>query len=140
MLHGPKPSPGQKDQFAIYWVEAGHRIREQISDDRVLVNLLRRLLPPYQGGNLKLYRGENLDRLTSNHIGFAWTSELCTAEMFARGLNAIKSGGVLLEGYFKSKAIISGPDAHSVYLGEKQFTIDPFISGEIVTLTKFPPI
>jgi hypothetical protein len=140
LLDKPKPSAIQSNKFSTYWIEAGHRIREQISNDRILVGLLRHILPPYKGKDMKLFRGENLDRWVSRELGLAWTSQLHVAEMFARGLNAVGSGGVLLEGQFKREAIICGPNAHSEYLGEEQFTIDPFIGGEIVVLNRFPPI
>ncbi len=140
LLEKPKPSATESNEFATYWIEAGHRIREQISNDRILVDLLRHLLPPYRGKDTKLFRGENLDRWIAKEIGFAWTSELHVADMFARGLNAVGSGGVLLEGKFKSEAIICGPNAHSEYLGENQFTVDPFIGGEIIVLSRFPSI
>jgi hypothetical protein len=140
LLNGPKPSATRSNKFSIHWIEAGHRIREQISNDRVLVDLLRHMLPPYQGKDMTLFRGENLDRWFSKELGLAWTSQLHIAEMFASGLNAVDSGGVLLEGQFKREAIICGPNTHSAYLGENQFTVDPFIGGEIVVLNKFSTI
>ncbi len=52
-------SSEEVEQFDTYWIEAGHRIREQISDDCLLVSLLRHVLPNYKGNPVKLYRGEN---------------------------------------------------------------------------------
>jgi hypothetical protein len=60
--------------------------------------------------------------------------------MFARGLNSTPGGGLLLVGDFKSEAIISGITSHSNYLGENQFTIDPFYENAISILEEFEPI
>lgn len=125
--------------FGTYWIEAGHRIREQISNDRLLVILLRHLLPTYEGNSIKLFRGENLARWETGTVGFAWTTNIVVAKMFASGLNSTPVGGVLLEGNFQREAIITGPNAHSSYLGEEQFTIDPFYTTSIVPIEKFSP-
>jgi hypothetical protein len=125
--------------FSTYWIEAGHHIREQLLDDLLLVRLLRHMLPRYEGDALVLYRGENLDRWNEGRIGFAWTQDFAVATMFARGLNAIHSGGILIQGKFASTAIISGPDAHSNYLGEKQYTVDSSQSVLLTKISSFPP-
>lgn len=115
-----------KEQFGTFWIEAGHHIREQIADDRTLVRLLRHLLPAYEGVALKLFRGENRGRWENGAIGLAWTTIVEAARMFGAGLNAVRSGGVLLSAYVEPTAIISGPNAHSCWLNESQFTVDPF--------------
>lgn len=122
-------SPEAVGHFGTYWIEAGHRIREQIADDLLLIRLLRHVFPAYKGKELELYRGENRERWESRNIGLAWTSDPETARMFGRGLNAVGTGGVLLKGRFNSRAIISGPNRHSHYLSESQFTVDPFASA-----------
>jgi hypothetical protein len=114
-------------------------MREQIADDRLLVRLLRHLLPPYSGESLTLYRGENLTRWERGSVGLAWTETIDVARMFGRGLNAANSGGVLLRGTFDPTAIISSTDAHSSYLGEAEVTVDPFSGADIVVLETFPP-
>lgn len=128
------------DQFGMYWIEAGHHIREQIGDDRLLVCLLRHLLPPYEGEAIELFRGENKDRWECGAIGMAWSANAETARMFGSGLNAVGSGGVLLKARFESEALISGPNRHSNYLGESQFTVDPFAVTTITATELFPAI
>lgn len=103
------------DQFGTYWIEAGHYIRDQIGDDRLLVCLLRHLLPPYEGKVIELFRGENRDRWKIGAIGLTWSASVETARMFGSGLNAVGSGGVLLKARFGPEAVISGPNAHSTY-------------------------
>ena len=140
LLNESKPSVETTAEFGTYWIEAGHHIREQVADDRILVRLLRHMLPPYEGGAITLFRGENLGRWEDRVVGLAWASNIDVARMFGRGLNSIISGGVLLTGYFESAAIISGSNAHSRYLGEEQFTIDPFYGTNILAIENFPPI
>jgi hypothetical protein len=128
------------EQFGTYWIEAGHHIREQIGDDRLLISLLRHLLPPYEGKAIELFRGENCERWKNGAIGLAWSSRSETAKMFGSGLNAVGSGGVLLKAQFEPEAIISGPNAHSNYLGESQYTVDPFAVSTISAMEFFPAI
>jgi len=100
-------------EFHTLWVEKGHRIREQVLDDGLMVGALRMLLPAYEGSGLKLFRGENAGRWKEQLCGFAWTPNEDTARMFARGLNSIYVGGVLLSTEAPAEAIIAGPNKHS---------------------------
>lgn len=134
------PSTRSAEDLGTYWVEAGHHIREQLADDGLLVQLLRHILPPYDGGEMILYRGENQERWESCKVGPAWTSNPHTAKMFARGLNAVGRGGVLLKGSFDSRAIISGPNGHSHYLSESQFTVDPTFAIAVTAVEFFPAV
>jgi hypothetical protein len=128
------------EDFSVYWIEAGHRIREQVSDDRLLCKLLRYLLPRYSGGSVTLYRGENRGRWQARQVGFSWTQDIEVARMFARGRNATRTGGVLLGALFSPEVIITGPSAHSVYLGEGEYTIDPFLAPELNVLEEYAPV
>ena len=128
-----------KDAFSTYWIVAGHHIREQIDDDRLLCQMLRSTTPPYNGGSLKLYRGENMDRWNSSTIGLSWTPNIEVARMFGRGLNSVGSGGMLLIRKFSQGAIISGPNEHSVYLQEYQYTVDPMLADGLLVIERYPP-
>jgi hypothetical protein len=125
-------------KFHTVWIETGHRIREQVLNDRLLLDALRNLLPKYAGSGLELYRGENIDRWKGRACGFAWTTEEKIARMFASGLNAVDSGGVLLSTIAPAEAIIAGPNEHSVYLGENEYVVDWKLLGEIAELEYFP--
>ncbi|WP_256647510.1 hypothetical protein [Stenotrophomonas maltophilia] len=131
-----------KAAFDTYWIEGGHRIREQVGDDHQLAEFLWLSLPRYEakeGARLELYRGENTDRLRRGELGFAWTPDREAAEMFASGVNSCGSGGVLLRALVGAE-IIAGPGAHSRYLGEHQYTVDPTTGFSVETLAEFPPI
>ncbi|QDY47391.1 hypothetical protein [Stenotrophomonas maltophilia] len=130
-----------KAAFDTYWIEGGHRIREQVGDDHQLAAFLWLSLPRYEakeGARLELYRGENADRLRLGQLGFAWTPDRATAEMFASGLNACGSGGVLLRAVVGAE-VIAGPGVHSMYLGERQYTVDPTAGFPLERLAEFPP-
>lgn len=140
MLNQLEHLPETISAFGTHWIEAGHHIRSQLNDDKILAQLLRHVLPAYEGQALDLFRGENIARWQCKDIGFAWTSDKEMAKMFGRGLNAIDSGGVLLHARLKPEAIITGPNRHSIYLGEAQYTIDPSMLKEIETIEFYPPI
>lgn len=134
-----KPLP-DLEAFDTYWIEAGHRIREQVADDALLLKMLRLQLPAYAGPRVILYRGENLARLRSGALGFSWSQDREVASMFGRGLNGVHGGGVLLRGTFEASAVVSGPNAHSGYLGEDQFTVDPYAATVIEQIEVFPAV
>jgi len=137
VLSNESELPSSQEDFGTYWIEGGHRIREQVSDDRMLSRFLRASLSAYANGPVTLFRGENQDRFSAGSVGFAWTSDSSVATMFARGLNAIGSGGVLISATLDAPAIISGPNAHSLYLGEHQYTVDPFAISGVHLLSTF---
>lgn len=138
LLGLPPPSSETKNEFLSQWIVAGHHIREQIGDDEVLRRLLKHTLPSYTGGSLVLFRGESLQRFELNRVGFAWTTDIEIAKMFARGLNSTPVGGVLLKGQFESDAVICSPSDHSVRLGEVQYTVDPLLGRNIVIVETYP--
>lgn len=129
-----------REAFATRWVTHGAKIREQTQDDRLLVRVLRRWLPPYEGDGLTLYRGESTDRAGRQQYGLCWTPNVEVATMFASGLHAVRpGGGVLLRAYAPSNSIISGPGRHSNYLQEAEHTVDPSELTGIEILDRFQP-
>lgn len=139
LLALPDLDSNVRDCFHERWVVSGHRIREQIGDDRLLCSLLHHMLPSYSGKGLRLYRGENAQRWQAGKLGFCWTPDSDVAVMFARGLNALDGGGVLLACDCKADWIISGIHRHSDYLGEGQYTVDPFAISDVEVLAQYAP-
>lgn len=126
--------------FETRWHESHHYIRELVEDDPLLLETLWVWLPRYLGGELQLYRGENIDRWEHKSIGWAWTTRLNVAERFASGLNAVGGGGVILRAVAPVHAIIAGPSAHSRWLGEDEHTVDTRrLNGLIVEMQRFRP-
>ncbi|EFH5794202.1 hypothetical protein ABGD77_004372 [Escherichia coli] len=131
-------SIAMKNSFHSQWVESGAFIREKINDDSILLKLLTLLLPTYDGDSLVLYRGENKDRFDKGLIGFCWTTDISVAEKFGRGLNAYKSPGLLLRAEAPACSILAGPNAHSRYLGENEFTVNPSRLSNITVIETYP--
>ena len=138
ILLAKKPTDSAVEAFCTFWIEGGHHLRDQLGNDRTLVHLLRHMLPPYQGGAVEVFRGENKQRWQAGRIGLAWSPKVEVGRMFAGGLNAVNSGGVLLVATANPDAIISGPVGHSRYLGEDQFTLDPSLLLNISATEHFP--
>ena len=139
-LAGLPPSSKQlAERFHTQWHVCHHFLRELVNDDDLLIDMLWVWLPRYQGPDMVLYRGENTDRFETGRIGTAWTDPQATAEMFARGLNAVGKGGVVLRAQARASAIIAGPSRHSLYLGESEFTIDTRKTIAFETVGRFPP-
>lgn len=121
------------------WHVSHARIRALVGEDNLLVDALWIWLPRYEGPDLMLYRGENIDRYESGVIGTAWSDQERTAEVFARAQNNDGKGGVLLQTIAPAESIIAGPSAHSEYLGEREFTVDPRRLGSVIEKDRFPP-
>lgn len=139
ILKDGSATPALREAFHLKWIESGHFIREKVNNDEILTKLLVTLLPEYEGEAVTIYRGENEERFNSGSVGFCWSEDRKVAEMFGRGLNACKSRGMLLQAYAPIKAIISGPNAHSRYLGEHELTVDPKMLENITIIKFYPP-
>jgi len=139
MQHG-RPCSRILEVFRDFWTVSGHNIREQIGNDCDLTKILWLLMPKYQGNCKLLYRGENIDRWKEAQIGYCWTENQGIAEMFGRGKNAVRKGGVLLRANCPANAIISGAGSHSNYLGEQEFIVDPKKIPSIDCLVRYPPV
>lgn len=119
-------TPEEARLFHSRWTEHGERIRNAVGDDYLLAAALRAWLPPYSGEALMLYRGESAERISASRLGFCWTSKRDVAEMFASGWHAMRpGGGRLISSFVPAEAIIAEPNAHSIYLGEHEYTVDP---------------
>lgn len=68
------------------FTELGHRVRDEVDDDRLMVSALRQLLPKFatmtDPKGMVLYRGENFDRYQLGRVGLCWTPKREVAEMF----------------------------------------------------------
>jgi hypothetical protein len=125
--------------FLSIWIECAHHIRREVADDIVLLDALRRLLPPYQGPALVLYRGETWREFSVQSYGMCWTSSRECAETFACALNAeYPDGGVLIETFAPTDAIISQAPTSGVCGWERQYVVDRRRLNEVRQLTKYP--
>ena len=117
------------------WTVNGGHLRRKVSNDKLLLSILLKSLPNYSGQALTLYRGECQFLYNENKIGFCWTPDIEVARNFARGLNAIESGGVLLKAYASTDAIMSAPNDHSInQMEEFEYTCNPELLENIEVL------
>jgi len=128
-------------EFRNEWTTRSHTIRKEFNNDITLKNILWKVLPPYSGGDLKLWRGERSSRVKKNIIGFNWsTNREYVEEYFANGsYRDGRSGSCLLEVQIKSKGIISGHSNHRLdnSNSEASIVIDPKYAKNIKIVNEF---
>lgn len=123
----------------LIWTVSGGHIRNKVRDDELILKVLKLGLPKYEGQGIELFRGECRFLYEGGKLGFCWTPVRDVAEMFARGLNAIESGGVLLRCYAPQTAILAAPNDHSAsQMQEFEFTCDPGKLENIRVIKNFP--
>ncbi len=130
-----------KDRIHTLWTVNGGHLRRKVANDDLVLSVLMRVLPRYEGDGLVLYRGECKFLFDENKLGFCWTPEESVARMFASGLNAIESGGVLLRAYAPKHAILSPPNTHSAHqMQEFEYTCNPKLLEDIKVISSFNKI
>jgi hypothetical protein len=134
----PPKTPEVSTAFHTQWHVCHHYLRQLVDDDDLLLDLIWVWLPRYQGSELTLYRGENIDRFESGKLGSAWSNKQETAKMFARELNNVSKGGVILRATVPSSLIIAGPSEHSFKMNECEFSVDTRKLTGIVKVEIFP--
>jgi hypothetical protein len=110
------------------WISYGFHVSASLQGDRVLTAVLKALLPPYSGAGINLYRGEAADRYQKRILGMSWTTDIQVARNFARSR---EPAGIVLKLEASPKMGLSGPTAHSEYLGESEYLLDPSAIGAI---------
>lgn len=127
-----------KAEIHTLWTVNGGHIRGKIKDDDLVLAVLKRALPGYGGDGLVLYRGECQFLYKDGMIGFCWTPDINVATTYARGLNALESGGVLLRAYASPSSILAGPNDHSVnQMQEFEYTCNPALLQNIEVVQWF---
>ncbi len=122
----------QKSKIATLWMQYGGDLRAKIRDDDLILAVLRKALPGYNGEGLNLYRGECWFLFDQHQIGFCWTPSQAFATSYAKGLNAVDSGGVLLRCYAPTEAILA--------MENNVFVCDPSRLLRLTTLELFPKL
>jgi hypothetical protein len=123
----PEISGRMKKAWLSSWVFSGDHIRSEVDNDLVLIKALWKLLPPYRGPSLRLYRGESMFNRRRRTYGLSWTSKVVIATDFARGVYQTSDGGsVLLQTDAPTAAIICAPRFHTrqINYGEFEYLVD----------------
>jgi hypothetical protein len=128
------------ERFHTQWHVCHHYVRELVDDDYLLIDMLWAWLPRWRGTATTLYRGENIDRRESGRLGTGWTDKIDVARTFARGLNAMGKGGLVLRTNAPAEAIIAGPSKHSSeWLRENEYTVDIRKLAQVDEIERFGP-
>ena len=126
--------------FLPIWIE-NKSIAASFASTRPVLEALRRLIRPYDGLTVTLYRGEARNRRRRSEIGISWTSDLNTAEKFATDARqCIEGGSVVLRAVAPPEAIVSHLRGDEDHYGEAEFFVDPRLLGRIRVHHAFPQL
>jgi hypothetical protein len=110
--------------FLELWRHHGDHMRSEAGTD-ILLKVLWRLLPRYEGPAVQLYRGEAWENRLQETHGMSWSTDICVARGYAeRFARKSEGGSVLLQVLAKSSAIISRVHDDNDSYGEREFIID----------------
>jgi hypothetical protein len=132
-------SAGLREQFLDMYIECGDHIRQEVNDDLLLADVLRLLLPSYQGPGLKLFRGDSFYNRRRRTYGLSWSDDIEVAKSFAEtGFYRLFEGGsVLLVVDAKPDAIISAPAICNNRYGEREFLVDRRRLTQVAVLARY---
>lgn len=126
-----------KEKIQALWLVYGGDLRAKVKDDNLILQVLRKAMPGYSGDGVTLYRGESWFLFDQDEIGLCWTTSEEQATLYAKGLNAVESGGVLLKCYAPAEAILAAPESGLSSPGNV-FICDPGKLLRMTTLGLFP--
>ncbi|QAU44197.1 hypothetical protein [Bradyrhizobium guangzhouense] len=122
------------------WIRWGDSWRNNVNNDVLLIDTLRNLLPPYRGGEVRLFRGDSAFNRRRRTYGMSWTVDRIVAESFAEGNASMYDGGtVVLETLAPSTAIICVPHDHieHAYAGEVEYLVDRRRLGDVNLVKRY---
>ena len=133
-------------QYRLYhtWCHHGDHIRQSVNNDILLIDALRKLLPPYRGGDKLLYRGESAENYKRGTYGLSWTPIKSVAVGFAGGdplhkiARCTKGGTVLLRARVPQAAIIAKMQKSYDYYQEQEYLVDRRFLKGVFAAKSFP--
>lgn len=119
------PSDQFRSDMRGVWARRVGVIRNGVGDDLLLADCLRKLLKPYDGDDMVLYRGETFNNRCTRTYGFCWSSSEACARLYAENSKRCSSrGSVLLRALVPKEAIISHVGAVSKFPREEEYVVD----------------
>jgi hypothetical protein len=121
-----------KDFFLKLWFHNGSHLRQEAEDvraphggDLLFIMALRKVMPPYTGGDMTLYRGETAANRANLTYGVCWSAQKGIARQHAeRGYCRYSRGGSkLLCAKVPASAIITHIGARDGHI-EEEFLVD----------------
>lgn len=130
-----------RKRFARIWFDCGEHLRTEVGDDRVLVDGLRALMPPYRGRRpVVLYRGDSFWNRRRRTYGLCWSRARTIAEQHAQHQRKrYKDGSVLLQTTAPPEAIVCSL-IHYTDSIEQEFLIDRRLLGPVKLLERWEAI
>ena len=127
-----------QEEFVGRWCHEGDGFRNSVGDDGILIGGLKKLLPPYSGPDLTLFRGDSAFNRKRRSYGLAWSADQGTSAGFATGVwQTFDGGSVLLKTEAPSTAIIC--DISSVFdYGESEFLVDRRALRSVEVIARYP--
>ena len=127
--------------FYTTWTYHGDHIRQAIDDDLLLIEALRKLLPPYGGSDKTLYRGESMPNRKRRTYGPSWTPLQYVARSFAEVFHCYADGGaVLLKARVPKANIIAKLNKGYDPLQEREYLVDRRDLKDVYVLKAFPQV
>lgn len=114
-----------------FWISYGLHIAESLKGDLILVDVLKHLLPIYDGPSVTLYRGELFSRYEMGVYGMSWTTRTKVADTFAKRRSYLGEGpGIVLKIEATPDVIVAcleqtSSGEHTKWIGEYEYILDP---------------
>ena len=111
----PQVPKASRRSFACLWFSHGDHFRDEIQNDLLLADALRKLMPVYRGIRpVLLYRGEAALNRRRRAYGLCWSRSRAVSESHAENNRACyKDGTLLLQTLARPEAIICSLVHHS---------------------------
>jgi hypothetical protein len=120
-----KPSDQFRSDMRGVWARRVALIRNGVGDDLLVADCARKLLTPYDGEDMILYRGESFNNRCTRTYGLCWSSSEACARLYAENSKRCSSrGSVLLKAQVPKEAIISHIGAVSKFPREEEYVVD----------------
>jgi hypothetical protein len=90
------PNQRFRKHFLLSWLSHGDHLRQEVNDDLLLADGLRRLQLAYSGAPVSLWRGDSFHNRRHRTYGLSWTSSEEVARSFVNSIWRTFNGGSLL--------------------------------------------
>jgi hypothetical protein len=139
-IAGLTAGPVVKQAFLHFWLRYRDALRCDVDGDLTLLDALRVLLPPYNGGDVLLYRGDSFYNRKRRTYGMSWTGNRSVGESFAIKYSSYSAGSVLLERMAPAEAIICAPSLLTEsFTHEDEYLIDRRRLRGVRVLERYSP-
>ncbi|MGO7133427.1 hypothetical protein AB9E06_21475 [Rhizobium leguminosarum] len=130
------PSMAFRLEMGGVWSLHGSMIRNGVNDDLLVADALRRILPPYDGSDMTLFRGEGFNNRRRRVYGLCWSSEEGVARSFAKDqASDYRQGAVVLKAFVPKEAIVASIHDLDPENGESEYLVDRrFLKPAMITV------